>query len=432
MDHFLKELYIIWKEFKMISDREEKFNIFAALHKVHDERRLHSRFISVLLQPKGKHGENHTFLNLFVSQIEGLEKFVVDDTTEVYPKEYDKKENNNIDILIITRQAKQCLIIENKIYAGDSNLSSGGQLERYIQHARDNEKIPLENIFVIYLTLDGHEPSNESIGEFKDFQNLFNYKYEDLILPWLAESLKGVVTKPFLRESIIQYKKLVEKMTGNSSSIEERLAYKNLIGKSEDNMRAAKTLIDNFKHVKWHTVYEFWTALQAEIESNSSLHLVKQFDKKEAGSDERSNCIDMITHGTFQISKQLCWMDFQFEDQIIIRIIFSAKFNNHFYFGIPEKGNKDQVTANNIASELINNCEEYTHNNWMLLFKVFEHDIKFNDFSREATFNLINDNFRQQLVSETCAEVIELVKRIKLLDKALISSSKQFGHNDLT
>ena len=138
MEYFLKELEIIRKEFKMLSDREEKFNIFTALHKEHDERRLHSRFISVLLQPKGKHGQKELFLDLFLSQfseIEDIEKINFNYLkTIVYPKEFDKKENNNIDILIIDETSNNALIIENKIYADDSITSSGGQIERYLNH----------------------------------------------------------------------------------------------------------------------------------------------------------------------------------------------------------------------------------------------------------------------------------------------------------
>ena len=101
MEYLLKELNVIRKEFEMLRKREERFNIFSALHKENDERRLHSRFISVLLQPKGKHGKGRLFLKLFIDQVKELEEFILNDSTLVYPKENDKKENSNIDINVV-------------------------------------------------------------------------------------------------------------------------------------------------------------------------------------------------------------------------------------------------------------------------------------------------------------------------------------------
>jgi len=419
MEFLLKELNVIRKEFEMLRNREERFNIFSALHKENDERRLHSRFISVLLQPKGKHGKGRLFLKLFIDQVKEFEGFVLNDSTLVYPKEDDKKENSNIDILIINRNEKQCIIIENKIYAGDSNLNSGGQIERYINHAIDNESIPLENIYVIYLTLDGHEPTKESVKGYEDFQNVLVYSYEEIILPWLEESLKEVVNQPFLRESINQYIKLVQKMTTNSSSIEERIAYKDLIGSSEENLMSAKKLIDNFIHIKWHTVFDFWNNLQNLIINDSSFQLIKPFDKDTIDSKKPNECIRDITHYEVyrkgQREKQKCEMLFNLKQNIKLKIKYSA-ITDTFYFGIPIDDNE---TSKEIADKLIDIYDEYEVNNQkrMLLYKIFDNNIHFNDFSRKETFKLINPVFNRQKSEEVFDEVKELSSRIlKVVD----------------
>ncbi|WP_088656312.1 PDDEXK-like family protein [Geofilum rhodophaeum] len=422
MEYFLKELSIIRKKYQAIADREEKFNIFSALHKTHDERRLHSRFISVLLQPNGRHGHKTNFLVEFISQIEDLNKFVINENTQVFPRENDKKENNNIDILILNRKEKQCIIIENKIYAGDSNLSSGGQLERYINHAIINEEIPNKSIYVIYLTIDGHEPSIESIGKYKDFENLYIYSYEYLILPWLNECLKYVVSEPFLRESIIQYQKLINNMTGNSSSIEERIAYKELIGSSKDNMDSAKKIIENFKHVKWHSVFDFWNNLQNLIIADDNYELVKPFDRDNITSQKKNNCISELTHyETYrkgQKNKQKCNIIFKTKEEIFISLTFSANYD-HFYFGIPVKENADFEFSKTIAS-LTSAYEEYKQTKWMLLLKIFDDDIKFNDFNKNLTFSLINSENNKKLAEKAFKEIQELTSRItKTADNTL-------------
>lgn len=55
-------------------------------------------------------------------------------------------------------------------------------------------------------------------------------------------------------------------MTNNDTSIEERKEIASLIGMNEDNLMSAKLLIDNFNHVKWHTIYDFYIELESEIQ----------------------------------------------------------------------------------------------------------------------------------------------------------------------
>ncbi len=56
-------------------------------------------------------------------------------------------------------------------------------IRREYQMLEDREE--KYNIQVIYLTLDGHEPSSDSLADFQNFENLQNLSYVELILPWL-------------------------------------------------------------------------------------------------------------------------------------------------------------------------------------------------------------------------------------------------------
>lgn len=51
---FLTELFKIKKQYQEEEDKKDKLNIFRALHKAHDEKYLHSRFIAYLLSPASK------------------------------------------------------------------------------------------------------------------------------------------------------------------------------------------------------------------------------------------------------------------------------------------------------------------------------------------------------------------------------------------
>ncbi|MGZ2372029.1 PDDEXK-like family protein [Ancylomarina sp. YFZ004] len=411
MEYFLKELNIIRSEYEMLSKREEKFNIFTSLHKPHDERRLHSRFISVLLQPLGTHGQNAFFLKTFINQIKELYSFPITKDTIVYPSEIDKKENNNIDILVINRVDNKCIIIENKIYADDSNLKSGGQLERYIDHVVENEKISLDDISVLYLTLDGHEPSETSIGKYLNKKNVVLISYSEHIIPWLEICVKDVFNQPFLRESIIQYIKLLNKMTGNSSSREERLAYKQLISSSENNLKSAQKLYDNFKHIKWHAVHEFWCTLQEMFVDSEKCEVIKPFDKNSIKESKTNNCITDLTHYEVyrkgQSQKQKCILNLKTNSGFIVSVRFTAQYN-HFYFGLPVSENKTED-----MDKLLDDFKEYDNNSWMLIHKIFDNDIKFNNFNNNLTFSLINTETKDIFVKKAYLEVIELIDRIE-------------------
>ncbi len=161
LSHLIQELNLLRKHYDLLRDQNEKFNIFTALHKKHDERRLHSRFLAVLLNPEGSHGLGHIFLAHFLERQEISFDY---SRAIVFPKEHDYREYAHIDILILNKRSQQAIIIENKIYARDSNTSSGGQLERYYRYVCDEQHIPDAGISIFYLTLDGHTPSDESIA----------------------------------------------------------------------------------------------------------------------------------------------------------------------------------------------------------------------------------------------------------------------------
>ena len=433
IDNLLKHLYIVYKEYKMLADREEKFNVFSALHKEHDERRLHSRFISVLLQPNGTHGMGNLFLSLFLKGLNysgiimdtnntvieseesddfeevnkaTLVNFKLSSNTIVYPTEKDKKENNNIDIQIIDRINKQCIIIENKIYAGDSNGAGGEQLKRYIDHVVFKEKIPIDKISVVYLTLDGHDPSKESVGDYYGKKDIILADYQHFIIDWLEKCLSYTSRAPFLRESLVQYIKLIKKMTVDNTSIEERQAYRELIGKSEENMNATKKLFQNFKHVKWHAVYDFWDALRSKITDCNYL-ITKDFQENRRSKDVVAELTHFEEYRKGQKEKQRCILNFTIPEGIEFTIRFTDY--DKFHFGIDKVNN----TQREIIITLIKNKNKYLKGSKMLLYKRFNKNIYFNNFNQSLAFDLIDKKRNKAYVEEAWLEVETLINEYK-------------------
>ena len=93
------------------------------------------------------------------------------------------------------------IIIENKIYAIDQYH----QLLRYNNYGK--QRFP-KGFKLIYLTLDGHEASKDSLGDNEIDYHCISYKGH--ILNWLSKCVMLAYDKPLVRETISQYITLIK------------------------------------------------------------------------------------------------------------------------------------------------------------------------------------------------------------------------------
>lgn len=181
--------------------RGEAFNVFKVCGVNHYEN-LHSAIIAEWLNPSGSHGQNDLFLSLFLrSSVNDYADGFCSSKASVLTEF--STEEGRLDILVEDNAGK-AVIIENKIYAVDQ----GAQLKRYERFAK--KKYHAGNYRLLYLTLDGSEASDQS-GEGVDYEPI---SYQTTIISWLEDCICAVYDKPFLRESMIQYKNLVLQLTG--------------------------------------------------------------------------------------------------------------------------------------------------------------------------------------------------------------------------
>ena len=385
--------------YERIRDSEEKYNIFSILYKDHNEKKLHSRFIASLLSPNGSHGHGNIFLKLFIDQIKSLNVSNFSQAI-VYPEEESKKEFKNIDILIIDRYSEHAIIIENKIFANDSNNEKGGQLERYFRTIRDEEKIPSKNIKTLYLTLDGHKPSKESLGKFKNLESINGecVSYDKLITEWLNKCKTIVPEYPFIRESIFQYGKLIEKMTGNETTIEERLELKNLIGANQNNLDAAKYLFDNFKHIKWHAIAEFWDELESQIQK-AGFKVIESVNK---------DSIYYLTHNQSNSKSEEGGLVFETDDELKIYIWHEPYCD--LWWGLLKSENKNfEDNLSRLEGSGCFKSNEYTLHRYIELKNGKQLSLK--DFTQENTFKLISKEHRVNIVAEIVNDIFNVLKR---------------------
>ncbi len=395
LDFLLKELFLTKRKYDYKYEKEEKFNIFSVLYKWHDEVKLHSRFLSALLNPAGSHKKGSVFLKLFLeNQFVGLGSL---DKVEVFPDEIHKSEYQNIDILVVNRAERKALLIENKIFACDSNNEESGQLERYFDLLLD-EGIPKDNIHVRYLSIDGRLPSEESLGRYGDLENMngkaISYGVE--IAEWIGQCIKECLDSPFLRESVFQYHKLIQSMTSNQIDIEHRKELIEVISRSNENLQAAKQLLDNFKHIKWHTIADFWYELAEQLKANN-------FEILETPSEY---LITQLTHHDRNRRGQEHYVAFRIEEGFDMHVGFEE--GDPLHFGCTNK----EITNSRVRSQIQSLLEEdslYQQNPSWLFWKFFFEDeeemIYPTDFSHPGTFNLIDRNYREQAITKMMQEI---------------------------
>ena len=240
----LKNAALIYEKHE--DGRKEPFNVFTVLRKASDEVNLHSRFLHALLDHQSDTGRQN--LKAFLQKID-VEKFKLDGATV-------RREYKNIDILIVNNDTKQHpVVIENKIYAEDRPA----QLRRY--HCT-LQKEGYSDICLRYLTLDGHDPSEDSAGDLS-YETI---SYRDDLLPWLKRCQMYAYDEPELRESIAQYIHLIRKLTGTDFEEAYMNELQDLLSK-DNNLILAHDLNEAMIRAKISLLQELWCDIDSALKN---------------------------------------------------------------------------------------------------------------------------------------------------------------------
>lgn len=222
---------------------------------------VHSSIIGFLLNPNA-HEAGTECLKEFVKLFpEGaLGKFnpekVVEVTTEkdLGPVNIsDYPTGGRVDIYLEDREGN-VVVIENKIYAGDSEC----QLLRYHNSLTDKCKSP----FIIYLSFKGNQPSNESLGEKNscvknplgiDCVKVLSYTG---IQQWLSKILD--YCPPEMKSNVEQYSRLISNLLMENKIHEEILS-------SGESYKAAIVVAKNLEDARMTLKREFISNLRMKL-----------------------------------------------------------------------------------------------------------------------------------------------------------------------
>lgn len=407
LKYFLKELTVIRRRYEERESHKDQFNVFDAMFdKTYDERNLHSRFIWALLN--FKFNDECQYLDKFLDTIDSQFNYESSKTLCIL------REYKDIDILLIDRKIGKAVIIENKIYADDCNHQKEGQLEKYYREVIEEEKILATNVEVYYLTLDGHEPTEDSVAKSKKYPDLsdkvvyISYKYH--IIKWLENCMLFAYNKPFQRETILQYIKLINTMVNNVNE-EEQIEIKRLIGKSADNLKSAKLLIDNLRAIHKHIIADFWTDLAEELSK-----------KYEVINQPKNDDFNNIAYGS-KIRQNKVALSIEIKVGDSYKIGIDEDSENWFNFGVAKskKIGKEYVQAFNELQDKYSKLEN--DNGYYNIIYPFPQNDKecFNSWQyyNDLTFKLIDDEFRKEMIGKIVSKIDEFVKDVEKIAKRI-------------
>lgn len=246
------------------SDTKYAFNIFSTLRKHDDEVGLHSKFLAELLNPKGSHGID-TFQKLFIDHI--LNAAVETQLWERLPlcpnkhykchTEITVKGFGRIDIVL--KNHENIIVIENKIHAYDQEK----QLQRY-HEACKNMGYVSENIYILYLNKYGDPVGAYGRGNLKDI-DFAQISYKEDIANWLDACIIEAKPYPHIEHTLLQYRRLVGKLTGDTRSAKMKEAHIELLYQ-KDNFKLAHELSEAFISFQIDLQKKFWQELQEALE----------------------------------------------------------------------------------------------------------------------------------------------------------------------
>lgn len=324
----------------------EKFNVFSILGLQDSEVRLHSNLINELLNPNGKHGQKDLFLKLFIAlvnqktenettientinissnKIKDFNTETAKSAVEIHTgfKNEDATEGGRIDILVDDNN-KHGIIIENKIWAGDQE----NQLLRYHNYGLKT----FNSFHLIYLTLDGNDPSEWSTKKELNKHQYICLSYKEDIVDWLELCRKECTQLPIIRETLTQYINQIKNYSGQSNNNKMSKEIMELLSKNIENSFAITHEIDNlrlhlmqklkqdlellatklhlkikfeeglfFKGNKWKTIFfykESWInnniAIKFGFEKNWFNDLIYGFGKLNYESDSNSDVVKSL------------------------------------------------------------------------------------------------------------------------------------------
>lgn len=361
-----------------------EFNIFTLLRELHDEVNLHSAFLADLLNPDGTHNCKTTFLELFLEQV----------GVPVRPSSVHtvRHEFHNMDIFLVTDSG--CIIIENKIYAGDQPH----QLQRYYNYAKSQG---YSSIYVVYLTLYGDSPPKQSQGNINP-EFLYPISYADDVATWIGSCTHQIHEHAHIREILIQYQQVLTQLTGQYYG--EHLM--DILTQLSDlqTFEAAIAIQQALVQKKIDTQYMFWQELELYLKTADLplQHSSSNYNRKKIAKFYR------LDKGTNSYGILFKFEYPELQSKVGFYIMLEKDFCYGFV-GLNKDGNRIKVEGNSNFEhfrEILNQLDVLRdESTWFLGHKLPKQPLEFRQFSSPQTMQLINEQERRKYIENLVDEI---------------------------
>ena len=396
---------INFKYEEVLNDQQYNFNVFSILRNDCDEVNLHSRFLYEILNPNGSHKKGDIFLQLFLSVV-GLSDFITTENSTIFEKEY-----RGIDILI--KNKNRAIIIENKIYAKDQDK----QLERYYKII---ESEGFDNIKIIYLSLYGDEPSEQSIGELKEREDglIISISYKEYIDVWLDECIKESASFPILRETLFQYRILIQKLAGKYHSKGYMMdIIKFLI--DEKNIRLATDVCQALTDARIEIQHAFWQGIVTELKNLGykidqddicTKQNVSDYYYKVKGNKYYGIRFEIVEESGNDIGEGS-------KLQFCMEIDWNIYYGFIVYKGTTYRNDIMDSKYDDLADMVSKVDSGFARNEYWLGWKYPARKYDFRSFNDENVFALANETKRKQYMKDLAIEIHEIIEKFIQLCK---------------
>ena len=388
---------IIENNNKIETETGGHFNIFTILGMERLEVKTHSALIYELLNPKGSHFQGYAYLKIFINDILKIDEF--DFNSVKVDRERYIKNFGRMDLVIENDQS--LIIIEVKIDACDQE----NQIKRYNQYGLKNGK----KYMILYLTLNGYEASEYSKGNSDIDYKCISFRNE--ILRWINKCIVAERTAllPGIREILVQYSKLIEKIT-NQLDEDIKMEIKDILLK-DNNLYIAQQISKEIPYCRAELEYKFWKKLhniyRDKLEDFKLDYVDDDFFKDEKSDIENIVEIRKNKNGDIFFEYIICELD---KNNLYFRIGCSS-YDNHIYVSLPIGTEEEYISIKKHNKKMIKIIEDLGFENTSAnnKYTYIKYDL---NFHTDSMLKLLEEKELNNAINCVGEELLEFAEKV--------------------
>lgn len=397
IDLLLQQVKVAIEKNNQIAEETGRlFNIFSILNMERLEVRTHSALLYELLNPKGSHFQGCTYLDVFIKEVLEIDDFDLNNV------KVERERNTNglgrMDLIIENQE--HLIIIEIKIDAGEQE----NQLKRYNKYGMISGK----DYNIYYLTLFGYEASDYSTGNIDIDYKCISFEID--ILNWINKCI-GVSKTPLLpsiREILVQYSKLIEKIT-NQLDGGVKMEIKDLLFK-ENNLKIAEQIAKVIPYCRAELEYKFWKVLYSKY-NNKVKELGLEYVDDGFFKDEKSDIEDIVEirkkkNGDFYLEYKVR----DYGNKNLYLYIGCDGNDDYIYVSLGLGTEDENISFKEYDEKMINIIEELGFiKSSRCAYEYIEYDL---NFHTDSLLKLQDEHILNMAVKSIGDEFLDIIRRI--------------------